>query len=92
MYRGNPSLEKMEKFCVPASEAASADFETERIYLREKISARWKVCMWCWRENPKDRISGIVKKKVLAFECGENCPAWGKPVKLGKGVMTRKLK
>lgn len=77
---------RMKKICISAQEAARSDFMSMEIELREKLSLKWNVCMWCWRPSPKfglyaHRRKGKSKKvvsKLIAIECDpvQKCPAW----------------
>jgi hypothetical protein len=84
---------KFGKRCVTRSDIARSDYDSEEIWARERVSLKWKVCMWCFR--PVGAGATVLDRgdKPLAYECGINkCPAWVKPVKVGKGVMVRQKK
>jgi hypothetical protein len=86
---------KWKEICISRSEAASSDFMSEEIVLREKLSLKWNVCMWCWTPDPKQCLYGHPKGKgsvLIARECGfGKCPAWSKP-KRRNGILGRKKK
>lgn len=94
--RGHKSLFRNPKnrVCVSASECASSDFMSEEIVLRERISLRWNVCMWCWSPKPGQGLYGFRggKRVLIAKECGiGKCKAWGKPQRVN-GLLTYKMK
>jgi hypothetical protein len=65
--------------CVSREEAARSDFMSMEMELREKLSLKWNVCMWCWRPGPKHELSGFRngKKFRLALEClPGKCASW----------------
>ena len=86
---------KWKPICISRSEAASSDFMSEEIVLREKLSLKWNVCMWCWTQDPKQGLYGHPQGKgtvLISRECGfGKCPAWGKP-KRRNGILGRKKK
>lgn len=91
VYRGTSSL-GFKELCIPANEAARNDYDWHEIQAREKVSLEWKVCMWCWKENPKDTLKDI-KNKVFAYECDlGKCSYWEKVKTTNKGFKLWKKK
>lgn len=93
MWRDNASPKgwRSATVCVSRSEAAHGDFMSMETELREKLSLKWDVCMWCWEPGPKQKLWGP-PGKLLAKECGiGKCKAWGKPKKVN-GLLTRTKK
>jgi hypothetical protein len=61
--------------CATPSEMAKSDFYTAQIKLREGISRKWKVCLWCWAPDPRWFLRDLKSEnKVLAFECDKCQP------------------
>lgn len=92
---GSKGFWNKRKICISASEAAHSDFLSMEIRLREKLSLKWDVCMWCWDPKPRQGLYGHPKGKgsvLIGKECGiGRCKAWGKPKRVN-GLLTRTKK
>lgn len=70
---------RMEPICQNRSDSANTEFVGKVLELRERISLKWKVCLWCWNPDPKELFTNADRSKTIAYDCGfGKCKKWTK--------------